>query len=104
MPMTSVRVVTSRRSSPRRIVGYGTTGRSISAQATAASVPDRPDGSAERDGGEGAPPVQHDRHRGPDVRDQADPSEHRGQRAEPDADEPGHPVADDAPDRREHET
>ena len=36
MPMTRARVVTSWRTSPRRIVGYGTTGRSIRAQATAA--------------------------------------------------------------------
>src|SRR6266550_130624 len=50
MPMTRARVVTSWRTSPRRIVGYGTTGRSISAQATAAPEAHDPGARSSGDG------------------------------------------------------
>src|SRR5450432_3925384 len=103
MPMTSVRVVTSWRTSPRPIVGYGTTGRSISAQATAACSNDRPDTGGDDHGPECPASVQDNRDAGTNVRDETDPAEHRREGVQPEREEPRGDAADEATGRRKHE-
>src|SRR6476646_2043620 len=93
MPITRVRLVTSWRTSPRRIVGYGSTGRSIAADPTAEPPTDR---CEQREQGERAAKMELDRHRGADVGDEAHPTEHRRQRDEAEADEARHGAAHEA--------